>query len=92
MARWPATRSAGSGTSDDAGRAAVYGAGGQPVAAGGYKLLVTDAGAAEDNPMEAVKATKPRVPAAYAKPATTPASVTVEAGKSEYVVELKSKP
>jgi hypothetical protein len=81
------------GGTDDAGRAAVRAAGDKLVPPGTYKVVVTDLGDAEENPMEPARkaAAKARVPAAYGKPATTPATVTVEAGKTEYPVAVKSK-
>jgi hypothetical protein len=81
-----------SGTSDKAGKAIVRQGDSQPPAAGSYKLVVVDTDDGESNPMERAKATKSRLPASYGKPATTKASVTIEAGKMDYSVELQSKP
>ena len=83
---------AGGGVADEAGVAAVAGVGGQPLAPGTYKVAVSDLGEAEENPMEQVRAApKSRVPVAYARPGS-PLSLTVEAGKTEYQLALKSKP
>ncbi len=83
---------AGSGTTGGDGRAVLRGPGDQPVPPGRYKVVVTDLGDAEDNPMEQQKAKpKSRVPASYGKPVTTPLTLTVEAGKMEYPLEVKSK-
>ncbi len=82
----------GGGVTDAAGRLAARGPDDKALPSGVYKVTVTDAGDKEANPMEPVKKGKSRVPTAYAKPASTPLSVTIEAGKSEYPMDVKSKP
>jgi hypothetical protein len=59
---------------------------------GTYKVTVIDLGEAEPDPM-AVKVSRPRsrVPAALAKPATTPVSLTIEAGKLDYDLALPTR-
>jgi hypothetical protein len=80
----------GSGATGDDGRAAVRGNGDQPLPPGTYRVTVTDAGGAEENPMAPPKPTKSRVPAEYARPATTPITVVIEAGKMEYPIAMKA--
>ena len=62
----------------------------QPVDAGTYKIVVTDAGDVEENPMAAAKKVVNRVPSIYSNKATTPLSVTIVAGTMEYPLEMKS--
>jgi len=85
-------KAAASGTSDKSGKAIVRQGDSQPPAPGNYKLVVVDTGDGESNPMERTKATKSRLPTSYAKAATTKASLTIEAGKMDYTIELQSKP
>ncbi|MFO0851391.1 MAG: hypothetical protein U0871_22965 [Gemmataceae bacterium] len=77
------------GTTDSTGRATLYGPNPGAVPPGKYKVVVTDRGPETDEPV----AKKPvnRVPAVFGKPAATPLSLTVEAGKSEYPIEVRSK-
>ncbi len=82
----------GGGVTDAAGRLAARGSDDKGLPSGTYKVTVTDAGDGEANPMEPVKKPKSRVPPAYAKPASTPLSVTIEAGKPEYPLDVKSRP
>lgn len=85
--------SAGGGATDATGRAAVRRAADGPIAPGTYKVTVTDAGGDEPDPMAVqMKPAPSRVPARYARPATTPLTVTIEAGKLEYQLDdVKSK-
>lgn len=78
------------GATGEDGRAAVRGKNDQPVEPGTYKIVVTDSGDAEENPMTAAKKSVNRVPSAYSSKSTTPLSVTVVAGTMEYPVEIKS--
>lgn len=79
-----------SGATGEDGRAAVRGKNDQPVDAGTYKIVVTDAGDVEENPMAAAKKVVNRVPSIYSNKATTPLSVTIVAGTMEYPLEMKS--
>jgi len=81
----------GSGTTGEDGRVSIRGPKDQPIPPGTYSVIVTDAGEAEDNPMAPQKRTASRVPASYGKKSATPVKITIEAGKMEYAVELKSK-
>lgn len=81
----------GSGATGEDGRVSIRGPKDQPIAPGTYPVIVTDAGETEENPMAAQKRTASRIPASYGRKSTTPVKITIEAGKMEYAVELKSK-
>ncbi len=88
----PDGKTAGSATAGEGGRATVYLPAGQSLAPGVYKVVATDAGPAEDNPMETAKpVAKRRVPAAYSAAATTKLSLTVEAGKLDYALDIPAQ-
>ena len=82
------------GVTDAAGRVGLVSAD-KPVPPGAYKVVVTDTGESDDYGNDTSKQAKPRpktrVPAAYGKAATTPASVTVEAGRLDYAVDVRAK-
>lgn len=80
----------GSGQTGDNGRAAIRGATDEPVPPGTYKVCLIDLGD-EGDPMSAKPLKANRIPATATKPGTTTLSVTIESGKMEYTVELKSK-
>jgi hypothetical protein len=79
------------GTSDKSGKAVVRQGDGEAPPAGTYKLVVVDNDDGESNPMERQKAIKSRLSSGYAKANSTKATVTIEAGKKDYTIELSSK-
>lgn len=86
-------RAAATGYTDAAGRAVVRGGDGGAPAPGPYKVVVAEAGEDEPDPMAPQKGKPaPRFDRRYTKADSTPAAVTIEAGKLDYSVELKAKP
>lgn len=80
-----------SGTANQNGQAVMRSADGQAPKPGQYRVVVVDVDDGETNPMEKQKAFKSRVPTVYTKAATTKAQLTIEAGKMDYALDLKSK-
>jgi hypothetical protein len=77
------------GTTDATGKATLFGPTPGAAPPGKYKVVVTDRGPETDD--EPAKKPVNRVPAVFGKPATTKLTLTVEPGKSEYPIEVKTK-
>lgn len=79
----------GGGMTDPSGRVTLRGSNDQGLAPGTYKVTVIDVGEEETDPMAVKpKSQKLRVPTKYTKPNTTPASLTIEANKMEYEIDI----
>ncbi len=77
-----------SGATDKAGKAPIRMGDGQPLAAGSYKVVVVDSGEDDSAPKTG---NRPKLPVAYAKATTTKGTITIEAGKMDYTLEIKTK-
>ncbi|MFO0934968.1 MAG: hypothetical protein U0798_00450 [Gemmataceae bacterium] len=85
-----ANKIVGSGSTGSDGKVAIRGKNDQPIGTGNYKVIVSDIGEAEENPMVSQKAQKSRLPNQYGNPNQTPLKITIEQGKMDYTVEIKT--
>jgi hypothetical protein len=82
---------AGSGGTNKEGKASVRGTDGKKLAAGPYTIVVSELGE-EENPMVAQKApAKNRIPAAMSNATTSKVTLTIEDGKWDYTLDIKTK-
>jgi hypothetical protein len=77
-----------SGSTDKDGKAPIRMGDGQPVAPGVYKVVVVDSGEDDGAPKTG---NRPKLPAAYGKANSTKAALTIEAGKMDYTMDIKTK-
>jgi hypothetical protein len=82
---------AGGGSTGPDGKTELRGPDGVPPAVGSYKVVVIDLGDDEPDPMsdKPRPKQKSRVPASCGKPATTPLTLAIEAGKMDYTLAVK---
>ena len=77
-----------SGSTDKDGKAPIRMGDGQPLAPGVYKVVVADIGEDDGAPKTG---NRPKLPSAYGKATTTPGKLTIEAGKMDYTMEIRTK-